>query len=114
MRYLEYNRKVCYILSTIPNPNSKNPFPADGYTLSTPYLHISIILNISNISIIIELVLYYIIHIIPSTHIFYKYYISFIYPNYLSFVNPLLWRVIASFQEPYIFSFYSQLIKYRR
>src|SRR3979490_266570 len=25
-----------------------------------------------------------------------------------------LWRVIASFQEPYIFSFHSQLIKYRR
>src|SRR3979490_1226934 len=91
MRYLEYNRKVCYVLSTIPNPNSKNPFPGDSYTVSTPYLHISIIFKY------IKYHYYYIISNILY-YIYYIYYISFIYPNYLSIVNPLLYYSNIFFQ----------------
>src|SRR3979490_2925820 len=80
MRYLEYNRKVCYVLSTIPNPNSKNPFPSDSYTVSTPYLHISIIFKY------IKYYYYYRI----STILYYTYNtvdtyipINTIYPSYI-------------------------------
>src|SRR3979490_2036894 len=87
--------KVCQLFLT---PILKTHFPL---TATLFLLHIFIFLlflNISNISITIELVLYYIIHIIPSIHIIYKYYISFIYPNYLSILNPLLYYPSIFFQ----------------
>src|SRR3979490_1333001 len=87
--------KFCRLFLT---PILKTHFPS----MATLFLlHIFIFLlfsNISNIFLTIELVLYYIIHIIPSTHIFYKYYISFIYLNYLSFLNPLLYYPSIFFQ----------------
>src|SRR3979490_261455 len=87
--------KVCRLFLT---PILKTHFPV---TATLFLLHIFIFplcLNISNITITVELVLYYIIHIIPLTHIFYKYYISFIYPNYLSILNPLLYYSSIFFQ----------------
>src|SRR3979490_2342481 len=68
MRYLEYNRKVCYVLSTIPNPNSKNPFPGDSYTVSTPYLHISVIFKYIKYQYyyIISTILYYTYHTVNT------------------------------------------------
>src|SRR3979490_3006804 len=64
--------KFCRLFLT---PILKTHFPSMA-TLFLLHIFIFLLfLNISNISITIELVLYYIIHIIPSTHIFYKYYI---------------------------------------
>src|SRR3979490_2084402 len=80
MTYLEYNMKVCLVLSTIPNPNSKNPFPTNGYTLSTPYLHISVIFKYIKYQYYyrISTILYYTYNTVPSTH-----FINTIYPSYI-------------------------------
>src|SRR3979490_1976540 len=70
--------KFCRLFLT---PILKTHFPS---TTALFLLHIFIFLlflNISNISLTIELVLYYIIHIIPPTQ--HTYFINTIYPSYI-------------------------------
>src|SRR3979490_1980468 len=87
--------KVCQLFLTL---ILKKHFPVTA-TLFLLYIFIFLLsLNISNISITIELVLYYIIHIILLIHIYYISHISFIYPNYLSIINPLLYYSSIFFQ----------------